>query len=143
LDDGRYNLLLHGVRRAAIVREFPPEQPFRLAEVAVLEDVYSSSGATDRARVQRELLRAFQQLVPDSPQAHQQIEQLLGQQMSLGALTDIVTYTLPLDLDFKQQLLAESNVDVRSSLLLTHMRELAIQQPDESDPPFPPEFSSN
>ena len=39
LKDGRYNLLILGARRAEIVREIPTEQPYRMAEVSVLEEV--------------------------------------------------------------------------------------------------------
>ena len=143
LEDGRYNILLHGLKRATIVREYSPEHSFRLAEVAILDDVYPSGGAPRRARMQRDLLRTFQRLVPESPTAHEQIEQLLGQQVPLGALVDVVSFTLALELDFKQELLAQANVDLRSSMLLEKLQQMADEKPPESDPPFPPEFSSN
>lgn len=143
LEDGRYNILLHGLRRATIVREFPPEHPFRMAEVAILEDVYAAGGAHQRSRIQRDLLRTFQQLAPNSPAAQEQIEQLLGQQVPLGALTDVVSFTLPFDLEFKQQLLAEWNVDARSMLLLQRIQQLADEKARAGDQPFPPEFSRN
>ena len=38
LDDGRFNLLVLGIKRVRIVRELPVEQPYRMAEVDVLED---------------------------------------------------------------------------------------------------------
>ena len=143
LEDGRYNILLHGLKRALMVREFPPEHTFRMAEVAILEDVYPAGGAPRRSRIQRDLLRSFQRLAPNSPTAHEQIEQLLGQQIPLGALTDVVSFTLALDLDFKQELLAQWNVDLRSSMLLEKIQELAEKPAASDDQSFPPEFSNN
>jgi uncharacterized protein len=143
LNDGRYNILLHGMKRASIVREFPPEHSFRMAEVAVLEDVYPSGGAPRRARMQRDLLRSFQRLAPESPTAHEQIEQLLGQQIPLGALVDVVSFTLGFDLEFKQELLAQANVDLRSAMLLEKLNQMADQKSSDFEPPFPPEFSNN
>jgi Lon protease-like protein len=143
LEDGRYNILLHGLKRATIVREFPPEHSFRLAEVSILEDVYPGGGAPRRARMQRDLLRTFQRLAPESPTAQEQIEQLLGQQIPLGTLVDVVGFTLQLDQNFKQSLLAEPNVDKRSTMLFEKLQQLAEQKTSSSDPPFPPEFSSN
>lgn len=144
LADGRYNILLHGLKRAAIVHEYPPEQAFRLADVSILEDIYPSGGAIRRTQIQRDLLQTFQQLVPESPAVEEQLEQLLSQQLPLGVLTDVVAYTLPLDLDFKCQLLAESNVDLRAGRLLEKLKIMADQSPAErGDKPFPPDFSEN
>lgn len=143
LANGHYNVLLQGLKRAAVVREFPPDHAFRLAEVAILEDLYPADGAARRTQIQRELLQGFERLTPDSAATREQIEQLAGQQIPLGVLTDILSYTLPLELDIKQQLLAEWNVDLRSSLLLQQLRLLAEDQGTGKPPVFPPGFSSN
>ncbi len=144
LEDGRYNILLHGLRRATVVREFPPEHAFRMAEVAIMDDVYPAGGAVQRSQIQRDLLHTFQRLVPDSPAAQDQFEQLLSQQLPLGVLTDVVAYTLPLELDFKRQLLSEWNVDNRAEQLLARLRVLADQSlAERGDRPFPPDFSTN
>src|SRR6185436_6296298 len=39
LDDGRYNLMLLGMRRARIVDEMAPTRSFRQAEVVLMDDV--------------------------------------------------------------------------------------------------------
>jgi Lon protease-like protein len=144
LEDGRYNILLHGLRRAAIVREFPPEHSFRLAEVAIMDDVYPSGGATRRTQIQRDLLRIFQRLVPDSPVAQEQFEQLLSQQLPLGVVTDVVAFSLPLELDFKRQLLSEWNVDTRAEQLLERLQKWnAPTHGDGTGQGFPPDFSEN
>ena len=38
LDDGRYNLLLLGAKRAKIIREISAEQPYRMAHVELIDD---------------------------------------------------------------------------------------------------------
>ena len=55
-------------------------------------------------------------------------------------LTDIVAYTLDIDLDAKVRLLAESDVVLRTRLLLEVM---AGRGPGGGGRPFPPEFSRN
>ena len=144
LEDGRYNILLHGLRRATIVREFPPEHAFRIAEVAVLDDLYPAGGAVQRSQIQRDLLQTFQKLLPESAANRDQFEQLFNQQLPLGVLTDVVAYTFPFDVEFKRQMLAENNVDLRAQQLLGRLQVLAKQPVAErGTPPFPPDFSKN
>jgi uncharacterized protein len=140
--EGRYNLLLLGVRRIGIVRELPPNKSFREAQVEILEDVYPKAGAPARPRLQRKLVQSFQKLMPQMASSHPQLEQLLGSDVSLGMLTDFVAYTLELSLRVKEQLLAETNVDTRTELLLEAMRALRTAQ-DEPSRDFPPLFSEN
>lgn len=140
--DGRYNLLLLGVRRVGIVRELPPDKAFREAQVEILEDVYPSAGAAARPRLQRKLVQSFQKLMPQMATSHPQLEQLLGSDVSLGMLTDFVAYTLELKLRLKERLLAEINVDDRAEILLEIMRGLRTTA-DQPDRGFPPEFSAN
>src|SRR5205814_75699 len=50
LADGRYNLLLHGLRRVRIAEELPPARPYRVARVGLLEDVPAAAGPECRLR---------------------------------------------------------------------------------------------
>jgi hypothetical protein len=69
---------------------------------------------------------------------------LLGSDISLGALTDVVSYMLDLDLAHKQLLLSEVDVYHRTELLLAHLAEAASQQAaGRVEVFFPPEFSMN
>ena len=45
--------------------------------------------------------------------------------VSLGTLSDVISYALDLDLLSKQALLAESNVDRRTKMLLKHLQVAA------------------
>jgi len=140
--DGRYNMLLLGVRRIGIIRELPPKKAFREADVEILEDVYPQSGAAARPTLQRKLVQSFQKLMPQMASSHPQLEQLLGSDVSLGMLTDFVAYTLDLTLRLKEQLLAEINVDNRAEVLLEAICGLRATQ-EEPNRDFPPQFSPN
>jgi uncharacterized protein len=135
-DEGSYNVLVLGLRRMVIERELPADKIFRVAEVRLCEDEYPEAIAAERPELQRRLLAAFKRVLPRIPEAYEQLDQLLGSEIPLGMLTDIVAYTLDIELDFKERLLAEAGVDPRAKLLLEHLSRLrkAI---------FPPEFSVN
>ena len=143
---GRHNILLRGLHRAAIRRELPPSRAFRQAEVDLLSDFLPASGAARRTTVQRQLVELARKLLPDSAALHQQLDELLASQVSLGMLTDIFSYTLGFPLPVKQRLLAEWNVDRRARLLSDHLSRLA-QRVSPADPPdeptYPPRFSLN
>jgi uncharacterized protein len=142
-DEGSYNVLVLGLRRIVIEQELPPEKSFRVAEVRLCEDDYGDAAADERPELQRRLLEAFKRVLPQIPEAAEQLDELLGKQVPLGMLTDIVAYTLDIDLEFKERLLAETSVDRRAELLLEHMSRLrkAVFRVRSAD--FPPEFSMN
>jgi uncharacterized protein len=135
-DEGSYNVLVLGLRRIVIEQELPPEKSFRVAEVRLCEDEYDEAAVGERPELQRRLLEAFKRVLPEMPEAAEQLDELLGNQVSLGMLTDIVAYALDIDLEFKERLLAETSVDRRAELLLEHMNRLRKAV-------FPPEFSMN
>jgi len=144
LDDGKFNILLLGLRRATIASELSSAHAFREAKVAVLEDLYASSASQERATIQRDLLHCFRRFTPESPAAREQFESLMNNHLPLGVLTDIISFTMKFDVGLKQQLLSEWNVDQRAKMLLDQLRQLdesgAI---DDQGHPFPPEFSVN
>jgi Lon protease-like protein len=142
LPDGCFNALVLGVRRVRLVEELPASKPFREARVELLEDVYSLKSSTERPNLQRDLLAAFKRILPSLPHAHEQLDQLLGAQIPLGMLTDIVAYTLDFPIELKERMLAELDVDVRASALLEKLRCGAMpSRPGKSH--FPPDFSAN
>ena len=144
LDDGRYNLLLRGLRRVRIVQEIAGDTLYRTAHVELLAD---QPPANERAR--RDLRRRLAATVPvwfagqDKVIAH--FEKLFQEDLDLGTLCDVLSFALPLDIEFKQTLLAALPVEDRVRRLL---RQLAAQKPPalapaEAPRKFPPEFSSN
>ena len=142
LDDGRFNLLLAGLRRARLLRELPPDKLFREAEVEILDDFYAAKASGRRPTLQRRLVELFRQQMPNLKQLHEQLDQIMASEVPLGILTDILAFTLKLELRVKEQLLAETDVDRRAETLLEAMQSgnAAIES---SSFKFPPDFSLN
>lgn len=159
VEGDRHNILLVGIKRARIVRELETAQTFRSAEVDVLHDVYSPAGAEARVGLKQSLLEAFGAVVPAGTNLQQNLHELMAGQMGLGPITDIMSYTLPLEVEDKLRLLTEANVDRRAGELVRLLQSGKVQlhaasadkpSPDpsssgssEGDGGFPPPFSVN
>ncbi len=138
--EGTYNALVLGVRRIRLVHELPPKKLFRLVESELLDEVEPDADAGAAAALQRELLAAFKQSMPQIPNAYEQLDELLGSQITLGMLADIVSYTVDLGMEVKVKLLAECDVVRRTRLLLD---ALATRPTAVATRVFPPDFSIN
>jgi Lon protease-like protein len=138
-DQGTYNVLVLGVRRLKLVRELPPKKLFRVVEAELLDDVQPDATAPEAADLQQQLLAAFKAAMPRIPDAYEQLDQLLGSQITLGMLADIVAYTIDLGLDVKMRLLQECDVIRRTQILL----EAIAARPRPARRTFPPDFSPN
>lgn len=139
--EGTYNVLLLGVRRLRLVAEMPPSRPFRVFEAEIMEEHEPEQVTPGTAtELQQKLLAAFKRTMPKMPAAYDQLDQLLGSQITLGMLADIVSYTLDLDVEWKMRLLGECDAFRRAEALLEAMagRPAAAQRR-----PFPPHFSIN
>jgi Lon protease-like protein len=143
LPDGRYNVLLMGIGRVRIVQELDPPRSFRQATVELVEDCDDFPSAAERQRVQDRLLAAFRQHLPCACQLPEQLEDMLSSDVSLGLLTDLAAYSLPLEITVKQQLLAEHCVSKRAEILLTQVENLATTSAAKEKSVFPPVFSEN
>jgi ATP-dependent Lon protease len=144
LDDGRQNVLLVGLRRARIIRELDPRRPYREAKVELLDDRGSGDSGASRAALQRKMLEFMAGVAPQIAGKENPFDAVLAGDVPLGMLTDIITYILPLDLSFKQCLLAETNVERRARRLLDHVSALPGSEfAENADRSFPPEFSVN
>ena len=145
LADGTYNVLLLGLRRVKLVRELATARRFREAKVELCTDVYSACSPARRRALQQELRKALLQVLPTLPEAREQLDQLLGGDVPLGLLTDVVGYMLDIDIQCKQSLLAEVNVYRRVQLLLCHLSETVAELAanDAASLCFPPQFSAN
>ena len=140
----RYNVLLLGLRRVRVVRELPSTRSFREAEVEVLEDEYPCGAANRRGALQQKLVAAFQEMLPRIKDANELFNQLAVDTVSLGTLTDVISYALDLETDAKQLLLAESDVDCRAKILLSHLKSACRETHQPSlAAGFPPAFSPN
>ncbi len=146
--DGRHNILLVGIKRARIIEELEFVRPFRQAKVEVLDDFYPPNEDAERREMAETLQSIFAKFVPEGLAAQASFQQLLGEQMPLGLLTDMIAYALSLPLAVKQQLLAEPNVDIRCRLLVRCLKQRLESSKDSvsSNGPldgFPPPFSEN
>jgi uncharacterized protein len=141
VEDGTYNVLVLGVRRLRLVRELPPKKLFRVMESEIIED-FEPAGAPvgAAAALQQRLLAAFKEAMPRIPNAYEQLDQLLGNQITLGMLADIVAYTIDLDIEIKARLLAEPDVFRRTLMLLEAIARRPAARPGRK---FPPDFSPN
>jgi len=143
LSDGRYNLLLQGMSRVQITQEIPHCKLYRKARADLLVDV-----DVDNPSMARKLRRKLSVLVPrwfgKQKEVLEQVRKLFRSELSLGALCDIFSFALALDVERKQELLDEHDVEKRVCRLLAHLEksepcgEIAV-----GDRKFPPEFSSN
>jgi Lon protease-like protein len=146
LPDGRFNLLLAGLRRAAIRREAPPERPFRVAQVELLEDRYSPAGEAAREAIRGELTSVLARHLPGSAAGREQLEQMIGARLPLGTLLDVIAHASAWPVEFKQQLLEELDVDRRAALVLERLRRVSDEPSTFDGPPpgvWPPRFSDN
>ena len=140
--EGTYNVLLLGVRRIQLQEELPPTKPFRVAEAKIVEDHMPSHPSTEEiAGLQQKLLMAFKRSMPKIPTSYEQIDELLGSQITLGMLADIVAYTAELNSSTKLSLLKISNVIDRVHVLLNALSKGG--QSNATRRTFPPAFSTN
>lgn len=142
--DGEYNIMLMGLKRVRLTRELAPQRSFREAEVELFDDLYPAAGLKSYDRLRRELVSAYRPLMDETPGEYDQLEELFQSDLPLGMLTDVVSYTLDLNLDVKQRLLAEPNVERRAKTLVQQLRTITRQTgPAACEFDFPPRFSRN
>lgn len=141
LEDGRYNLLLRGLRRARVIEEVPTAKLYRTARVELIEDVCALPSGMQK-ELRDELGRLVPHWFPGQEQLLEQFDRLLGSDLALGALADVFAFALPLEVEFKQQLLEEADVRQRVMRLLARLEGPAPAAAG-GDRHFPPQFSEN
>jgi Lon protease-like protein len=138
LPDGRYNLTLRGLARLRVAAELPdPSKLYRLARGELLTEVCPPDlGAVSALR--RELRDGVLARFAAGGPAHTQLAALFAGDTPLGAVCDLLGYSLPLPLGVKQRLLDTPAVADRARLLLDSLGTAARKRR-----PFPPPFSPN
>ncbi len=136
--DGKYNLRLRGVSRARIIEELDSESPYRTARVELIRDTASVDLAL-LSQLRRDLAAVVLPQFGDDSSAKQQLTELFDGDMPLGQVCDVLSYALPLPLELKQSLLAESHADRRAPAIAAALRISAAL----AERPFPPPFSAN
>jgi Lon protease-like protein len=141
--NARYNLLLLGIQRVRILNELPAARSFREAEVEIMPDVYPAQTEELRPALHHKLVATFERLLPRIKDSEELFSQLSIDSVSLGTLTDVISYALDLELPMKQALLSEPCVDRRATMLLSHLGNACRDTRPLSLAGFPPAFSAN
>lgn len=141
LEDGRFNLLLRGLARVRIVNELATKKLYRSARVEAIADVPITEPA-EVERWRRQLLGRTPIWFEAQAEMAEQFRKLLRSDLSLGAISDILAFALPIDAEFKQTLLEEFDVGSRLTMLYDFMESQKTLK-SVLQRKFPPEFSLN
>jgi Lon protease-like protein len=136
--DGRFRILLLGLKRVRLRRELSRDKLYRSARVDILED---RACCQPEAPLREELVRLFRQVFQSNTELDPDLTELLEKPVPLGVLADVVAHALALPSTLKQRLLAETSVDLRVESLRSVLQQIAPSS--AVDRPFPPRFSTN
>lgn len=119
LAGGRSNIIVSGQARVRL-EELPFEAPYRRAKATILEDIATSVAPADLTA----LAHAATSFAAEVKKRDPSFEFRLPPNLSPGALADVCTHHLVIDIDVRQAVLEE--LDVRNRVQLV-TRELASQ----------------
>jgi ATP-dependent Lon protease len=136
--DGTHDLALLGLRRARIRQELPLVRAYREAAVEIIQDCDGATATPDASCVAAELAACLRRRVAG---AEKLVDEFTQGEVSLGLVTDIVAFHLPLETSVKLDLLGEADVLQRARILLDTLSRPARES--NGCATFPPEFSSN
>lgn len=141
LDDGNFNLLLIGVRRAIVLAEIDTTLPYRLAEVEIQEEDLTEQFSDG---ISREMIFSkLRELLQWSSGINDRVlEQFSEKSLPLCRLVDMVCCASGIDPGDQHRILATLDLNRRVRLLLS-LLDQRIQQNSDSSPGFPPKFSLN
>lgn len=139
LPDGRYDLMLFGLRRVRILEELESEKLYRTAHVELLDEQVPS---VETARTLTEELRC-QAAVWDAQSTGTPplIPSITKVGFELAVVCDLLAFLLPLPMSVKQELLHEVDVEQRALRLRKFLMESV--HPSSAPKTFPPLFSRN
>jgi len=135
-DDGRYNFILSGLRRAQIEYEIEPVRSYRRAMVQLLDD--DAHEPSSSVSMIDQLIQRLNQTVNGLEKI---VEAFQDGNISLASFTDVLSFRLPLEMNVKLELLAETNPSRRTQILLASLPQPNVVDP--ADKEFPPRFSRN
>ena len=121
LPDGRWHLVLRGVIRAAVRSEKLTSGGYRMANLAPLPDACGPRPDLDREGRVAQLMEAFGGVFPgvDLPKI---LDKAFGRCVTPGMICDVVASVLKLTPDESQELLDQTDPDVRTDVVLRHLR---------------------
>jgi uncharacterized protein len=148
LPDGRFNILLRGMKRLRLKREKDTDKMYRVVHADMLEDNSPDDVETSK-ELRKQLSEALLPRFKPAGGALDQIKGLFQSEMPVGSLCDVLSFALPFPSEMKQSLLEQLDVTKRVRQLINlidclrpNAAELiaAVGGPDRK---FPPEFSKN
>jgi Lon protease-like protein len=142
LADGKFNLLLLGLRRVRLTREVPSGKMYRASEFQAVDDLVTERDELDAQKA--ELVQLFRAFLEPHGGVDPDLEEIIASPLPATALADILAHALPIPVEMKQCLLAEAQVEIRLDQLCSWLR--AASRVATATPPaveFPPPFSSN
>jgi uncharacterized protein len=155
LDDGKYNLLLHGVTRARILSQHKAGEPqkglYRVARLAPVADSQARHPQTAAAeKLERQVLYdLFQKTSLKDLTITPSLQSLFDSAVPTARLIDVLSFTLIQDIPTKQRLLEELDPAKRGELLLHELIDLArtLENSPHPEPAiaaaWPPPLSTN
>lgn len=142
LEDGRFNLILAGIKRAKIIRELAVEQPYRMAEVEIIDDVLAVA-VDEIQEMRQELLDACKSIgLLEKLTGNKEVKKIMGNDLSLGLLVDLVAFVANIDAPKRQRILEIDDVSVRCKQLVEFLLQQDILGEYQNNS-FPPDFSNN
>jgi ATP-dependent Lon protease len=144
LENGTYNILLAGVKRATIVEELTSDTPYRQARVELIHEpgVPTEQETTLRNQLV-ELFRRSRDLEGES--GNDSIDQLVSDKIELGQLADLMAYASGLPPAFQLKILQTIDPIARAKSVISMLEQLAptTGSDTEDNTQFPPGFSLN
>ncbi|MBI4565069.1 MAG: LON peptidase substrate-binding domain-containing protein [Planctomycetes bacterium] len=138
LEEGKYNLLLHGLIRGRIEHHLGAE-PYRRALVKLLPEP-PAPASPDLERVRRTFLAVFSSLVQSLDKT---TSVKIEPDLPLGTLCDVLTSFLDVDAYAKQAVLEQIDVRARAETVLGLLRRSSWGNVRRRAPSWPPEPSAN
>jgi Lon protease-like protein len=126
LSDGRYKLILKGEGRMRITSELSMgDKLYRRALAAPIDDEIRCDGGFTRRMRRAMLLGQLRRLSRSSTDPAAALYRHLRDRCADGAFSDVLAYSLPSPIEFKQRLLETPSVDERLELLEEELTRLA------------------
>ena len=137
LPDGRYCLVFEGLVRVSIEEEITSEVPYRVAKLKLHKDRHRFSPGFDASLQTRRLLEICKNHLAGKFDL-KPLMTILGTDVKLGPLCDLIAHLCSFSLERKQTLLEEFSVEKRSQRLMLCLQQLLSEElaKDAGRPPF-------
>lgn len=126
LEDGRYNIALHGETKVAIEDEERAE-PYRVVRVRALDEDRAWAASADVEEEVKELLSLFRR-VRLGESAAIDLTEMFGPHVSPEAVLNMVAMNLNVEANVKQELLELDSLGSRFRSIARYLRDLAAKQ---------------